>query len=185
VLGGAPPVDGVYDPDDIYGSPEPNALGRYFTRIFHELNGFEHGFAEDDVAPSHHQPHLVTGQSSHALTLDPFSRLEDATEVDQAPARSSQSYPDVENYADLSSSGWEEVDGRVEQLCAANKEDLTLLRASNPHAGAVTWRNGYKTFLPWRASNDPQVENARADVSLCFLFYEKANDRTHSGRSLC
>ena len=35
-----PAAGHVYDPDDIYASPEPTALGRYFIRVFHESHEF-------------------------------------------------------------------------------------------------------------------------------------------------
>ena len=106
----------------------------------------------------------MTGPHSQALPLGPLAK------ADQTSACSSQSYPDLEGYGDLSSSAWKEVEAKTEQIRATNKEGLTLLRDIDPRPGVVAWQNGYRTFLPWLPSDDPQVENARAKVSLCFLF---------------
>jgi hypothetical protein len=144
----------------------------YFTRIFYELPEFQRRFSEGDVPP---QPHLASGSRS--------PQLQDAEEEEPMLACSSQSYPDVENYGDLKSSEWVEIEEGIQRLRDANKHDFTLLRGYHPNLEVVTWPNGYKTFLPWLASNNPQVKNARADVSLClFLFHAQSEMIAHRTR---
>lgn len=166
-----PMADGGDDDDDMYVSPDDTAHGTLF-HLYPTCMGFNVVSAEDDVlAP----PHLVA--ASRDLSPRPFpvpgsgnASPQDTEEVEQMLAQSSQSYSDLDDYADLPSSAWEQVDVGLQNLCDANKQDLTLFRPHHSRAGTMMWRNGYKTYLPWIDSNDPQAPNARADASP-FLYY--------------
>ena len=53
----------------------------------------------------------------------------------------------------------------TQRSIALESKDLTALVLFDRRAGVVEWSNGYRTFLPFLASNEPDAENDRACVS--------------------
>jgi len=154
-----PAAGGSNDPDYIYASQEaagPN------TSTSIDYCGPQQLHGGDAVPPQDH------------------TMLESLDGEDQAPQRSSQSYPDIEGYGEVDADGWNEVDTGLEQVCAANEHDLTLLRSFDPRARVVNWSSGHKTFLPWLSFDDIGVKNERAIVSLSVVLFFTSN-RTHAG----
>lgn len=164
----SPPLQPVSDDEgdleDIHASlirtgPNTPTQGRYFTHLFHRLPDLS--FAGDSVAP---QPHPSPTRTAQPLP----DHLSGAVETESLA--SSQSYPDLGEYADVDANGWEILDMEIKQVATANKQDLTFLRSFNSRSISITWRNGYKTALPWAGSGEPIESNLRPGVSLFLLF---------------